>query len=255
MGKEKIQKQSSKVRYDLSEEDFQELAGVLRTSNFPDPARSQFQEAVRDYLQNIDFMSYIPRNAKVKAALVVIRNKAKELIDCLEKLDEKSQQILWMAGYNVGGFWLRDENKRAGVLTEEKVKRARALKEEYVKRVLEKYGAEHQDEDLFREPDIYKLFSASEEALKMVKKDKGGRPKEKAALREFIRRLRPIYEEITERKATENWDQVTSGYRSRFHDFVYRCLRIVNPVDIWSDGALGEQIKKALSSKESVSHS
>jgi hypothetical protein len=248
VGKEEIQKQNSTTCYDLSEEDFQKLADVLRVPEITPQARSQLYDAIRNYHANAALIPQIPREAEVKAALVLVRDRTKELIDCLENLDDKSQQFLSEAGYRVGGLW--DKNKNV-----------QALIEQITKEVLNKWGAKDKDEneDLFRKPDIYKLLSAAEKAVEMVKKDKGGRPKEKAALRQFIDDLIPIFEEITKRKATIYWDPSKSMHRSRFYDFTHKCLSIIHQKDllskgIWSDVALGQQIKKVLSSAKSISH-
>jgi hypothetical protein len=211
--------------------------------NINPEVRVQLQRALQNYYANLVFISRIPREAN-RAKLIRIKNLAQDLIDCLETLDEKSQQLLLLAGYWVGSCW--DKNKK---VQEQYERLARG--------VLEKYGAENEIKDLFREPDIYKLLPAAEKALKMVKKDKGGRPRGKSPLREFIRDLKPIFEEMTNEKATCPWSREAKEYKSQFLKFVFACLKIIDPeaTESLTNNSLGQQVRIVLSRAKFAPHS
>lgn len=178
----------------LSDEDYQQIAKVLGIPKIPKEIRSELQNAIRDYFLDKDYITEIPRPGEVKAALLVLQRKAKkvincpkehersqkakELMDCLKNLDNKTQQLLWLVGFRTGSLWSQKEQLQE-------------LTKQIAREVFKKRGVEA-SEDLFRKPDfckgadINKLYTATERALEMLEPDKGGRPKERAALKGFI---------------------------------------------------------------------
>lgn len=76
--------------------------------------------------------------------------------------------------------------------------------------------------------DIYKLHSAASEALKSLKRDRGGQSISRRDLKFFIIDLHDLYFQITGKKAplpTKNPN--TGKYGGKFFDFVDACLKII----------------------------
>lgn len=192
----------------LSEENFAHIAEVLHAPEIPEDLRSQLQDAVRDYLSDKNYLGDIPRSAEVRAALVEVRDKAHALDECLKELDDVSLYAL----------------ERTKAYTNVRPKDTVEDHRQHIRRV----------------------FSAAKEALEVLGQDKGGRPKQKAALRNFIGDLKVVFEQVTGSKATVTWNEHKNRYAGSFFDFVHSCLQIVDPEEIYSNSSLGQQIKQAL---------
>jgi hypothetical protein len=95
---------------------------------------------------------------------------------------------------------------------------------------------------------------AAENALEDLKIDRGGRPRERAALRAFIRDLIIVFQKITGREAGITWHEHREKYEGTFFEFVLKLLVIIDPEEIPTNSSLGQQIKSALKSTKSDPH-
>jgi len=209
---------SAFVKY--KDDRFKKLAGILGLSEMPNKVLEALEEAIEQYLIDKDVIQQAPRLSEVKAALTKIHNKSKKLdkieplIEILKQIDDRTLDKLAMTSFPDNLDFL--------------------------------------DHPWEKDPDIHiRVYSASKEALNELEPDKGGRRKEKTALRNFIYRLQIIYEKITGSKATITWHPVNEKFQGIFFDFVYGCLELINPSEVWSNSSLGQQIKKVLKSTKS----
>ena len=196
------------------ESDFSELANILKVAKLEKDLRSQLEVAAHDYFIDKNRWSNMPRSSNIKAALMEIQDKTKSLIVILERIDNKTLDKLAMTSFPDN---LDDYNFLSDLQWNKKT-------------------------------DIHKVYSAAQKALSELDKDKGGPQKSKAPLRNFIHSLQTIYEGMTGLKASISWHPVDEQYQGKFFNFVYGCLEIINPSEIWSNSSLGQQIKQVLKS-------
>ena len=193
----------------LKDENFQKIANVLHVSKskITKEIRSQIQDAIREYASNKNFLEG-PSETQVKSKLSLVRDKTKDLLDCLNLLDD---------------------------ITMQKLASTKAFPK-----------AEIYDPTTIKTID--KIHLAAKEALEKLNRVKKGRRKTKTALVGFVIDLKPIFEEITSLKAsiTNNPYKDKDNYQGPFYDFIHTCLEIVNEAEIWSNSSLGQQIKKGL---------
>jgi len=89
------------------------------------------------------------------------------------------------------------------------------------------------------------LQSTTEDALKSLPLDKGGR-RPNRALKSLIKDLIEIYEQATGKKAgMPGKDEVTEKYSGPFFRFVDTCLEVIN-CPAYSNEALAQEIKRIL---------
>lgn len=79
----------------LKDEDFKKIATVLHVSKskITKEIRSQIQDAIRGYASNKNFFDG-PSEKQVKSALSLVRDRAKDLLDCLNRIDDITMQRL-----------------------------------------------------------------------------------------------------------------------------------------------------------------
>jgi hypothetical protein len=89
--------------------------------------------------------------------------------------------------------------------------------------------------------DCFRIHLASIEALEKFKEIKRGPQIKKGALRNFIVRLKVIFEKVRKTQPSITWEPYKGIYQGVFYAVVHKCLEIIDSGEIWSNSSLGQQ--------------
>lgn len=196
----------------LDEESYQKISSALQLESLYDEFKEVIQIAVSEYCAEKQRHSLVPRQIEVRAALREIKDTATKLIEAIEQIDTISKNRLEEAALSIN---IKKISK-------------------FFNRFEKKYS------------DLHFIEATSQEALDNLAGDLRGRPNDKAPLRTLILNLLTIYKEATRTQATITWNEDDLKYGGIFFNFVSTILQIVDPIEIYSNSSLGQQIRQSL---------
>jgi hypothetical protein len=212
----------------FTKEDYTRIAAALKIPSPSPEIQDKLQEVAMTYdiwKRSLDAM---PRESEIETALQFLMKNMRPARDCLENLDGLTKERM----HEKSVF-----SRRAELIRQSK-KRWERFEDDRSGKFYDVFSRCLKDMDW--------LISLAEGALEDLPDDPRGPKKKTFAIQELIRQLAGIFEAERGKKPALTRNSIDDSYSGDFYNLVETCLNVIDKGAIVSNGALAQNILRAL---------